>query len=102
MDWDWIALMVMIMVVVATVGGVVLLLPVSRKLGGLLEAMTRERQDSPQVRSAIARLRQSIDTLEDRLELLEEKQDFTEDLLRDRNRKSLPGPQEEGDPGEPE
>ena len=94
--------MVMIMVVVATVGGVVLLLPVSRRLGALLEAMTRERQDSPQVRGAIARLRQSIDTLEDRLELLEEKQDFTEQLLGDRNRRRLRGPPDEEGPAESE
>lgn len=87
--------MIMIMVVVATVGGVVLLLPLSRRLGALLEAMTREREDSPGMRRAVVQLRQSMETLEERLELLEEKQDFTEQLLGERNRKSLKGGVEE-------
>lgn len=104
MDWDWIATMVMIMVVVATVGGVVLLFPVSRRLGALLEAMTQERRNSPEVRSALTRVRRSVEALEDRLELLEEKQDFTEKLLDDRNRRRLErGAEERGekdsDPG---
>ncbi len=52
----------------------------------------------------LSRVRRSVEALEDRLELLEEKQDFTEKLLDDRSRRRLERGAEEGgekdsDPG---
>lgn len=90
MSWDWIALLAMIVMVTAIVGGVILLLPITRRLGALLEAMTEERRrDSPELRRTLARFGQSLEAIEDRLMLLEEKQDFTEELLSERRRREL-------------
>lgn len=97
MNWDWIALMFMIIAVVATVGGVILLHPIAKRLGALLEAMTQERRkgDSPELERMMARIGRSLETFDERLSLLEERQDFTEDLLGRRQRQSLGGSESE-------
>lgn len=82
MDWDLIAPMVVSIVFFVTVGGVILLRPLSKRLGDLLEVMAQERRELPGLEREFTRMREGLDRLEDRLQLLEERQDFTDQLLR--------------------
>jgi len=67
---------------ILSVAGVILLKPVSHRLGALLEAMAREKE---QLRGKDDHgLRELIDAVEARVSLLEERQDFAEALQRDR------------------
>jgi hypothetical protein len=66
---------------------VLILRPISSKLGSLLEAMARERQAPSQVDTGeIARLRLLVEHVAKRVELMEERVDFTERLLSTRAR----------------
>ena len=67
---------------ILTVAGVVLLRPLSHRLGALLEAMARERNQLQGKDDN--RLRELLDAVEARVSLLEERQDFAEALQRDR------------------
>ena len=76
-----------IMVTGTIVGGlVVLLLPISRRLGKYLEVLAEERRRemnaSPMDRSDMARIAQVLETVDARLQRLEDKQDFTDKLLQ--------------------
>ncbi len=64
---------------IVTVGGVIILRPIASRLGSLLEAMARERSGSTMEETR--RLREALATMNDRLSLLEERQDFTERLI---------------------
>jgi hypothetical protein len=65
-----------------TVAGVILLKPISNKLGNLLEAMAKERSE-PRAVEEMAHIRELLETMNSRLNLLEERQDFTDALLND-------------------
>lgn len=79
--------MIFAIILVLTIGGVVLLKPIANKLGNLLEAMARERQE-PRIGDELERMREILETVSGRVALLEERQDFTEALLRDPERRS--------------
>ena len=87
-----IAPMVVGTIFILTVGGVVLLKPLSKNLAQLLEAMARERQAPPGLDAEVRRLRESLDQVSERLHLLEERQDFTERLLERRQDDERIGP----------
>ena len=102
MELEILAPMVVAVVLILTVGGVVLLRPLSRRLGELLEAMAREREQ-PRLADEVERLREVMEAMSGRLALLEERVDFTDSLLADPERRSLrsgrrPGA-EEGEQG---
>jgi hypothetical protein len=82
--------MVVLVVMTLTVGGVLLLRPISRRLGDLFEAMAAERRDSG-VKDELARLREMNEIMSERLALLEERQEFTDALLRSPERQKLEG-----------
>lgn len=90
MEWDVIAPMIVAIVLIVTVGGTVLLRPLASRLGQLLEAMAAERSQ-PTLEKEIVRIRQMLETVSSRLELMEERQDFTEALLQrpERERREL-------------
>ena len=81
-----IAPMVVAIVLFVTVGGVILLKPIANKLGHLLEAMAHERANPPQVDAQLDRMTDLLETMNARLSLLEERQDFTDALLADPER----------------
>ena len=81
MEWEFIAPMIVSVVLILTVGGVALLRPVAKRLGALLDVMVLEKTRSS--KAGDGRLVESIETLNDRLSLLEERQDFTERLISD-------------------
>ncbi len=81
---------------ILTVGGVVLLRPLAKRLGDLLELMVKQRRgelDNP----VIERTEQLLESLSSRLSLVEERVDFTDRLLQERDHVRLPNPQKESD-----
>ena len=78
-DWDVIAPMIVGVTMIVTTGGVLVLRPIAKKLGALLEVMAREKASLPV--EEIRLLRDSMDTVHQRLSLMEERQDFAEKLL---------------------
>lgn len=79
MDWDNLAPMIVLVVATLTVGGVLLLRPISKRIAELLEVYARDKDTGQQ--SEIRRLREVVETLDARMRLLEERQDFTDKLL---------------------
>lgn len=75
-----VAPMVVAVTLILVVGGTILLFPLARRLGKLLDVMTRERRQ-PDTSRELGELRDRLDTVLDRLALLEERQDFQESLL---------------------
>jgi hypothetical protein len=71
-----------------TIGGVILLRPISKRLGDLFAAMAREKQQ-PQVGDQIERVHEILKTINGRLTLLEERQDFTDALLQAPDRRKF-------------
>ena len=84
MEWDFIAPMITAIVLTVTIGGVLVLRPLSHRLAELLEAMARNRQ-APMVEDELIRVREAMETLASRMELLEERLDFTERLISDQS-----------------
>ncbi|HEX8243494.1 MAG TPA: hypothetical protein VF541_08365 [Longimicrobium sp.] len=78
---DIVALTVMVTAIVTT-GGVLIFRPISRRLGALLEVMTQQKlraaNTDPHDTNRIRELLVSIDS---RLTMLEERQDFAEALI---------------------
>jgi hypothetical protein len=79
MDWEVVAPMAMLMVLFLTVSGVLILRPISKRIGDLLELYSRDRQSGLQ--AEVQQLRDLLETVNGRMELLEERQDFSERLL---------------------
>lgn len=90
-DWDVIAPMVVMIVMTLTIGGVLILRPIAKRLGDLIDVMIREKQaPRPEPVAELARVREIVESIDARLSLLEERQDFTESLLDGGARASLP------------
>jgi len=79
MDWEIIAPMVTLSVLFVTIGGVAVLRPISKRVGDLLEVYARDRQQGLQ--NEVGQVRDLLETLDARLQLIEERQDFTDRLL---------------------
>ena len=95
-ELELIAPMIVTIIFTLTVGGVILLKPIANKLGFLLEAMAKEKQE-PKLTEDLSHIRELLETMNGRLSLLEERQDFTDALLSDpeRRRLRLKGPEED-------
>lgn len=68
------------MTIILTTGGVLVLRPIAKRLGVLLELMAKEKTRQAPA-DDLRRLHQTMDTLNERLSLIEERQDFTERLI---------------------
>ena len=79
---EFLAPMIVVVVFILTAGAVLILRPIAKRLAVLLEAMARERTRRPS--DDMLRLREEVETLRARLQLLEDRQDFTEGLIGDR------------------
>ena len=78
------------------VAAVAILRPITTRLGGLLEAMTRAKIGAtgptpPQDEAEMARLRNMMEHVSKRLDLIEERLDFTERLV-DGGKRTAPTP----------
>ena len=66
---------------ILTTGGVLIFRPLSKRLGALLEVMTAQKLKSMQGDPAeVTRIRELLTSIDGRLTLLEERQDFAEAL----------------------
>jgi hypothetical protein len=102
MQLELLAPMIVAIVLMLTIGGVILLKPITSKLGLLLEAIARERSE-PRIGEDLERMRDLLETINGRLSLLEERQDFTDALLADPERRKprlrSASPADAGEPG---
>ena len=62
-----------------TAGGVLVLRPIAKRLGGILELFTKERRSG--MEADVRRTRELLEQMDARLHVIEERQDFTERLL---------------------
>ena len=62
-----------------TAGGVLVLRPLAKRLGDILELFTKERRSG--VEADMRQTRELLEQMDARLHLIEERQDFTERLL---------------------
>lgn len=88
LDLDILAPLIFSIILTLTIGGVILLKPIANKLGHLLEAMAKEK-NQPTQSGEIGHLRDLLATMNARMALLEERQDFTDALLGDPERQKL-------------
>lgn len=79
MDWEFIAPMIASVVLILTVGGVLVLRPIAKRVADLIDVYARERQTG--LEGDVGQLRDILETMNARLQLLEERQDFTDRLL---------------------
>jgi hypothetical protein len=66
---------------ILTAGGVLILRPISKRLGTLLEVMTQQKLRAHSDPHDPARIRELLTSIDSRLTLLEERQDFAEALI---------------------
>lgn len=81
--WEALAPMVVSIALFLTIGGVLILRPISKHLGAYLEVLTRQQLDGSRS-SELHQLRETLETMNQRLQLMEERQDFNERLLERR------------------
>jgi len=75
-----VAPMVVGLTLIVVTGGVLVLRPLARRLGDYLETLIASRR-AEQSLPRDPRLQESLDRLEERLRLVEERQDFTDAML---------------------
>ena len=92
-----IAEMIGAVVIILVIGTFILLFPLSRRLGKVLEEWIKLRQDTSPDRDTLARLenevrelRQSVEGGDQRMGLLAERQDFMESLVEAKKTAALP------------
>jgi len=74
--------MLVLMTLILTAGGVLLLRPMSKRLGDLLQIMAEERRLKAQPQNNdVGQMRDLLESINARLALLEERQDFTDQLI---------------------
>ena len=76
-----IAVMTFTVVILAMLGGFILLLPISRLAGEALRVWIEQRPDTKSLGAEVGRLRAELDDTRERLELLAEHQSFVERAL---------------------
>ena len=79
MDLDLLAPVIVTVVITLTVGGVLLLRPIAKRLGDIVELMLRDKHEGAE--GELRRMGDLLETVSARMALLEERQDFTERLL---------------------
>jgi hypothetical protein len=79
MDWENIAPMIVAVVLILTVGGVAVLRPIAKRISDLLELYARDRHSG--LENDVGQIRDLLETMNARLQLIEERQDFTDRLL---------------------
>ena len=79
MDPEILAPLILTVVLTLTVGGVLLLRPIAKRLGDIVELMIRGKQGEAE--GELRRIGDLLETVSGRMALLEERQDFTERLL---------------------
>ena len=82
--------MLFVLVLIAMIGGFILLIPISRRLGRVLDAWLLEKRGGVNQEELI-QLRQAVQSLEAEVTSLAERQQFTDRLLESRSREKREG-----------
>jgi hypothetical protein len=93
MDPMGIAGMIFTLIFIMLIGGFILLFPITKRLGLLLEAKVQERTKPGLAPADAARLLEAVAALDAEVRRLAERQEFTERLVSGREAGSLPRPQ---------
>lgn len=90
---DALFLMIVMVTAILTTGGVLILRPIAKRLGGFLEAVTQAKL-RPSPDADLARIAEVLSSIDGRLNQLEERQDFAEALISASDPKmlSIPAP----------
>ncbi|HEX6039259.1 hypothetical protein [Longimicrobium sp.] len=85
--------MIVMVTLILTTGGVLILRPIAKRLGGFLEASTQAKL-RPSPDADLARIAEVLSSIDGRLNQLEERQDFAEALISASDPKvlSMPAP----------
>ncbi|MBT3327289.1 MAG: hypothetical protein HN396_13715 [Gemmatimonadales bacterium] len=78
MEWEIIAPMIVSIVFILTVGGVLVIRPIAKRISGLLELYARDKTTG--IENDVHQVRELLETMNTRLQLMEERRDFTEKL----------------------
>jgi len=89
MEWEFLAPMIVSIVLFVTIGGVLILRPIAKRVGDLLEVYAKEKEGGMEVE--MRQMRELLETMDARLQLMEERQDFTERLLTEPDERERPG-----------
>ena len=89
MEWEFIAPMIVSVVLFLTVGGVLILRPLALRVYELLELYAQDRTQGRD--RELGQLRELLESMDARLQLMEERQDFAERLLTSEASKDRPG-----------
>lgn len=85
-DITAIAGMLLSLLVVIAIGGMILLFPLSRRLGALMEQRLMEKRGAAPDPQELAELRKAVRYLQDEVARLSEQQEFTDSLLQGKDR----------------
>ncbi len=92
-----IAELIAILTMVFLIGTFILLFPISRRLGKAIEEWIKIRHESTPQRDLLARIeveliemRNQVEGMDQRLDFLAERQEFTESLIDQKQRTALP------------
>jgi cell division protein FtsB len=80
--------MAFVLIMVAMIGGFILLIPLSRRLGHVLDVWLRDRK-GVNASEELAQLRRTVQALEAEVSSLAERQQFTDELLQARKAERL-------------
>ena len=78
---DDIVAMIVMLAGIFTTGGVLIFRPLAKRLGVFLEVATQQRMRAPSDPNDAVRIRELLTSIDSRLSLLEERQDFAEALI---------------------
>ena len=92
MEWEFIAPMVISVVFIVTIGGVAVLRPIAKRVGDLLELYARDKTSG--IESEVDQMRDLLETMNARFQLMEERQEFTEKLLQSGSERVTPDPKQ--------
>jgi hypothetical protein len=91
MDPDALLGMAFTLILAVLVGGFILLFPIARRLGALLESrIEAQKRPLPQSTEDVRALTEAVHALQAEVRLLTERQEFTEQLLTRREQDQLP------------
>jgi stringent starvation protein B len=79
MEWEVIAPAIVSVVFILTVAGVLVLRPIALRLSEVLALYARERHSG--IETDVGQIRDLLETMDARLQLMEDRQDFTDRLL---------------------
>ena len=91
MEPEVLAGMLFIVVILAMIGGFILLLPITRRLGAILEQRLNEKSIQGSSGAQLQQLQATVRQLQPDVERLADRPDFTEALLLAQRPRMLPG-----------